>query len=205
MKLSHVVSALVVLMCASAVLADEMMPLPDFGNTFSSASRTRGYWFEAPVDFVMTGLRVPDESNHGLQNDEVVRFDGALPPPAWPGPGTNAFLSLARFIGEPSANILPVNIPVSTGDVIGILGACGDASMMHNSYGTPAGPFVTEILGQPTTLTRMILQSNLVPAPASDLMQEVPLAIARVEMYYVPEPATLGLLGLAGIALLRRR
>lgn len=147
MKLSHLVSALVVLVCASAVLADEMMPLPAYGNSYTG--NVRGYWFEAPVDFVITGLRVPDEMNVGVQSVEVVKFDGNTPPPAYPLT-TNAFVSQARFVDEPSANILAVNIPVATGEVIGIYGQCGGTC----SYGTPSGPFLTTILGMPTTLAQ---------------------------------------------------
>ena len=198
MKLSHLVSALVVLVCASAVLADEMMPLPAYGNSYTG--NVRGYWFEAPVDFVITGLRVPDEMNVGVQSVEVVKFDGNTPPPAYPLT-TNAFVSQARFVDEPSANILAVNIPVATGEVIGIYGQCGGTC----SYGTPAGPFQTTILGMPTTLTRSGMQYTLNSGPMHDIWQEAAYQVSRVEMYYVPEPATLGLLGLAGIALLRRR
>ena len=83
--------SLVVLVSMSTVNADLML-LPEFERTFSSSDMTRGYWFEAPADFVITGLRVPDESGNGTQNVEVVRF--ADLPPMHPG-FTNDFVSLS--------------------------------------------------------------------------------------------------------------
>ena len=73
-----VVGALCTAFTAPA-LAQNLMPLPAFDRTFSG-SLTRGYWFQAPVDFVISGLRVPDETGHGLQNVEVVRFNTGQPP-----------------------------------------------------------------------------------------------------------------------------
>lgn len=162
---------------------DVLMPLPNFSSTFSSSSLTRGYWFQAPTDFVISGLRVPDETGNGRQNVEVVRFNNQTPPPS--SPGTNAFVSLARFVNQPSSNILSVNIAVSAGDVIGILGAAG-TSTMYNSYGQ-SGDFATEIGGHPVTLTRMGMQHNLYTNPAHDIWQSPGGSIGRVEMWYLAE------------------
>jgi hypothetical protein len=174
------------------------MPLPQYARTFSG--NVRGYWFQAPVDFTIVGLRVPDETQQGVQSVEVVRFDNKVAPPAFPGV-TNDFVSLARFVNEPSANILAVNIPVSMGDVIGLYGQANTA----NSYGDPPGPFMTEIMGQPTTLTRSGMQFTLNSGPMHDIWTETAAQVSRVEMYYIPEPATIGLLVAGGLALIRRR
>ncbi|HAK59391.1 MAG TPA: hypothetical protein DCO77_03270 [Nitrospiraceae bacterium] len=157
-------------------------PLPAFSSTFSNATRTRGYWFTAPTDFVITGLQVPDEAGHGLQNVEVVRFDPGVSPPAYSAT-TNAFTSLWRGVGAPSGQVIQVSIPVAAGDVIGILGAAGDATMMHNSYGT--GPYTSEIFGHQVTLARMGMQYNLASASARDLWTENS-SIGRVKMFYGP-------------------
>ncbi len=109
-------------------------------------------------------------------------------------------MSLARFVDQPSSQILPVNIPVQAGEVIGIYGQCGT----RNSYAATLGPFQSEIFGQPVTLTRSGMQYTLNSGPMHDIWQEPPYEVCRVEMYYVPEPATLGLLSLAAL-LLRRR
>lgn len=62
--------------------AATQMPLPSFTGTYSDSYGTRGFWFQAPVDFRITGLRVPDETGHGLQNVEVYKLTS--PPPAYP-------------------------------------------------------------------------------------------------------------------------
>ncbi len=162
------------------VTADTMMPLPEFDKTYSVSTVTRGYWFEAPTNFRITGLRVPDESGNGRQNVEVVRFDNQTPPPIYNNT-TNAFVSLIRFVNEPSDNILSVNISVSTGDVIGILGAAG-TNTMHNSYGS--SDFVSNIGGRSVTLKRMGMQLNLYENHARNLFQSAK-EIGRVEMWYI--------------------
>lgn len=151
------------------------------------------------MNFEIVGLRVPDEQNFGLQSVEVVRFNNNVPPPAFPAV-TNDFVSLARFIDQPSANILPVSIPVAAGEVIGIYGQCGN----RNSYAASVGPFQTEIFGQPTTLTRSGMQFTLNSGPMRDIWQEAAFEVSRVEMYYIPEPASLMLLAVAGLVLRRR-
>jgi hypothetical protein len=163
----------------------ELLPIPPFGSTFNSASLTRGFWFQAPTNFVIAGLRVPDEAGHGLQNVEVVRFAAA--PPYWTSM-TNNFTSLGRFIGVPSANVIPTSISISQGDYIGILGACGDATIMHNSYAT-VNSETTEILGHPATIQRMGMQFNLVTTPAQSLFASITDPLARVEVYYTAQSA----------------
>ncbi|NOX91311.1 MAG: S8 family serine peptidase [Gammaproteobacteria bacterium] len=154
--------------------------LPAFSYTFS-ANLTRGYWFTAPVDFVITGMRVPDETGAGLQNIEVVRFDEGSPPPLWSGT-TNNFTSLARRTGVPSSEVINVEIPVKAGDLIGILGAAGNATIMHNSYG--AGPHTTSIFGHNVTFARMGMQYNMVTTPAQNIWSQTNGNIGRVELFY---------------------
>ena len=187
-----------VLGCVSTVTAQTLMPLPAYGRTFTGS--VRGYYFTAPVDFTIVGLRVPDELGNGLQSVEVVRFDGATPPPPFSGT-TNAFVSLARFIDEPSANILAVNIPVLAGEVIGIYGQASGA----NSYAGVSGPFTSEIFGFPTDLTRSGMQARLNSGPMANIWSEAAGPVARVEMYYIPAPGGVGLLAMGLIALRRRR
>jgi hypothetical protein len=164
------------------------MPLPPFNNTFSDATRTRGLWFQAPTGMTITGLRVPDEANHGLQNVEVVRLPND--PPVFPANlGTGNFTSLGRYIARPSAAIIPADIVVNPGDYIGILGACGDATVMHNSYAN-VSTFNTTIFGQATTLRPFGMQYNLVTNPADEVWTTTTVPIARIQVYYSAPPST---------------
>ncbi|MFN0132960.1 MAG: S8 family serine peptidase, partial [Phycisphaerales bacterium] len=73
--------------------ASARMDIPAFGSTFSG--NTRGYWFTAPYNTSITGLRVPDETNTNSQNVEVIRLSAN--PPTFPAT-TNNFESLGRFV-----------------------------------------------------------------------------------------------------------
>ena len=140
---------------------------------------TRGFWFQAPGPFSMTGLKVPDESGHGMQNVAVYNL-GAAPPSF---PTTVQTDPVFTDFGSSSANQVPCVISFDTGDFVGLLGACGDATTMRNSYATPAGPFATSIFGQATTLTRMGTQNNIVATGGfNDYWQEAAGSIARTEV-----------------------
>ena len=197
MRLRNMLATVTVLGCVSTVTAQTLMPLPGYVRTFTG--NVRGYYFTAPIDFIIVGLRVPDETGAGLQSLEIVRFDGNTPPPPFSAT-TNAFVSLARFVDQPSAVRLVVNIPVRSGEVIGIYGQASGA----NSYG-PNGTFLSEIFGRPTTLTRSGMQARLNSGPMANIWSEATGPVSRVEMYYIPAPGGVGLLAMGLIALRRRR
>jgi hypothetical protein len=135
-----------------------IIPMPGFGSTYTAASATRGVWFQTPVRFSIVSLQVPDESNHGLQNVAVYRLAGA--PPAYSATATGGLEFLQ--IGTPSSQTIPCALSFDANEFVGIIAACGDTTTMRTSYATPAGPFASSILGQPTTLTRFLTQTNLV-------------------------------------------
>ncbi len=157
---------------------------PAFDRTFSSTSLTRGFWFTAPRDFDITGLRVPNEVA-GPQNVQVVRFDAA--PPNFPT-STGAFSTLFRATGVNNTFIIQCNIRVKQGDIIGILGATGTATM-NNSYSAalPNSAFATDVLGTPMTIRRLLFQGNLNTTAPTALSQEssatTPFEIGRVFMW----------------------
>ena len=85
------------------------MFLPEFATDTStySATRMRGYFFQAPVDFTVVQLRVPDEKAHGTQH--AVIFKPIALPPGWSTPTYTPPL----FYGTgPSANLIPCNVPI---------------------------------------------------------------------------------------------
>lgn len=154
------------------IYAQTMMPLPPQSTTFSSM--VRGYWFVAPVSFVITGLRMPPEAGAGLQHIQVSRINGAVA--VWPTIGTN-ITNLFHVNNVPNGQLINTSIVVNAGDVIGILGTAGDV----NSYAT--GPATSTIAGNTVTLNRFLYQGLLNVGPTTQYSSE-PAEIGRIQMYY---------------------
>lgn len=167
---------------------------------------TRGYWFTAPTDFTITGLRAALESGPGDQSIEVLKLNA--PPPLFSSvtSGTNDFVSLGYWNNVSGPGFISTNIAVQVGDIIGVLGSRGPSA--SNSYPLLTGLFTSSFFGLPVTLNRFGFQGNLANQQASDVWTEFG-EIGRVEMEYtataIPTPALLpGLLGLS-IGVLRKR
>ena len=149
-------------------------------STFSS-SMTRGFWFTAPVNFTIVGVRVPIDVGTEVQNVEVLRFTGTVT--VFPTQGTN-FTSLHYSKNVAGSGWITVKIPVKKGDVIGLLGARGTTSQ-KNSYGN-GNPYSTTLANKPIKLQRLVLQANLNSAKANKVATEASGSYSRVEMRYVP-------------------
>lgn len=184
------VLVLAVALLAVAVEAQTAISLPAFGSTFSSASLTRGFYFQAPVAFTILGLKVPDESAHGKQNVAVYKLTGV--PPTYPTSTLATGTLLFHQFGTASSVIIPCSITFNKGDYVGILGACGDSTTMRNSYSSGSGPYATTVLGQATSLTRFITQTNLVTAKALGAYSASTGAIGRVRVYVVNAASIVG-------------
>ena len=158
------------------------------GSTFSDNSLSRGYWFTAPVDFTITGLRVPAHTSPEPQNIQVLRFDNQLAPPNGSGQSTSAHTTLFYTNTGPSTNtFVSCSISISAGDVIGIMGTRGTTTM-YNMYGT-ANTYNSTLGGSSVVLKRLIAQSqNLSNAPATSVSSGDSLPTARVEMTYIVPP-----------------
>lgn len=159
---------------------DSLMPLPPHSSIFSG--NVRGYYFTAPVDFVITGLRVPDDGITGAQNLEILRFDNQTPPPLF-SVTTNAFQSLGYWNNYTGPDTISVCISVTAGDVIGIYGTRGN----QNSYA--GAPYQSMIGGIPVTLTRSGMQQQLSSNQMANVFSEAGGSISRVEMYYDITPS----------------
>src|SRR5690606_16229635 len=61
---------LFMLMSISQSISQTMMPLPNFGSTYTG--NVRGYWFTAPAPFIITGVRVPADAGAGTQNIHIM-------------------------------------------------------------------------------------------------------------------------------------
>ena len=160
------------------------MPLPAHGSTYT-ASQTRGYWFQAPTSFTITGLRVPTDVGTGDQWIQVIRTTAA--PPAYSASTTGT--TLAYIQGVAGTATVAVNIAVSSGDFICILGGrAASATTLSMSYATPTGPYNTTIASLSTTITRLVYQASIQSAQAGSISSESTGSLARVEMYYVSGP-----------------
>jgi len=157
----------VLLLPAGLAGAQSMMPIPPFASPYAYPTHARGFYFQ----------RVPDEAKHGKQNVAILK--PPLPPTA-----TNQTGGLQFYKGgEPSSKIIPCNVPFRQGDWVGILGACGDATMMHNSYSTSSTPFASLIPGHPTPIYRFCTNTNLVVEQGKGAYWANVHTISRVEVY----------------------
>jgi hypothetical protein len=168
--------------------ATAQIPLPAFNRTFSATTLTRGFWFQTPVQIVVTGLQVPDEANNGQQNVELILLPGV--PPAYPGTVTGTQMFYAA--GVPSSQVISTVQIFNPGDYIGVLGACGNASTMYNSYG-PTGPFTSNVLGNPITLTRFGTQTNIAATGGNGpCWQEAAYEVSRVKIFVAGQASAIG-------------
>jgi Secretion system C-terminal sorting domain len=171
-------TALIFAADVTPVQAQTMMWLPPHSRTYSGT--VRGYWFTAPTDFFMLGVRVPTNASSAAQSIHVMKLPGV--PPAYPGTVCPSQYTTLGYWGQVAGtSIIPMKELIRQGDVIGILGWRGT----QNSY-SANGPFASSILGQPTTLTRFLYQGNINNGPANCVSQEFRYNISRVEMYYGP-------------------
>jgi hypothetical protein len=156
------------------------LPLSNYTSTFSSTTATRGYFFQAPTMFVVTGLQVPDEMNVGSQVVALYKMSAAPPQYSASVPVTPVF-----FAAVTNGDVIPVVPPVvfQQGDWVGVLGAAGAAnSTLRNSYG--AGNYPSRVLGTPVTLLRFLMQANIGNnSGVGNVSAEGTASIARVRMF----------------------
>jgi hypothetical protein len=169
--------------CISGICvgSDYTLDVGPFGSDYAVGDVTRGYFFTAPVNFTITGLRVPTDVGTDVQNIEVLRLN--IAPPTYPTNTAN-FTSLGYYPGVPGTNFIAVSIAVQAGQIIGVLGARG-TSPLHNSY-AQANTYATTILGQAVTLHRLRSETNLNTAQTTAVSTNTNTPYARIEMTYTP-------------------
>jgi len=169
----------VLLFADISAFSQQAIILPPHASVYSGSAR--GYWFVAPTDFTITGLRVAPQAGAGLQYIQVVEVLDPMPI-AFTAQSSN-FNLLNYTSGYANGQIVPVSISISTGQTIGILGTAGTG----NSYGN--GPSNVSILGFPTQIQRFGYQGNINITQAPVVWGVGPGLggqISRVELYYTP-------------------
>jgi hypothetical protein len=157
----------------------DTLALPTYSSNVG-AMETRGYYFTAPVDFIITGLRAPVAIGGTVSGIAVVKLAAA--PPLYASV-TNSFNTLYLDQAITGTNIVSVNIPVYAGDIIGVLGERAG----YSAYGPNTGNGVfSSTLGVGSTtlnLYRMGMLYNLATQTPTNLWTETVNTIGIVEMY----------------------
>jgi hypothetical protein len=175
--------ALLCLFFSNTLVAQTMMPLPAHSTVYSTYAR--GYWFTAPVNFTITGLRVPLIAGTGAQYIHVMKCNDPFPVAT---SGSTNFTTLTYISGAPNGVIQNVSINVNAGDVIGILGT----AFQSNSYSASA-IHTSDIGGNTVYLTRFGYQGDIDAGPAPEYWGEAANTagqIGLIEMYYYTGPCT---------------
>ncbi|RFN58148.1 HYR domain-containing protein [Marixanthomonas ophiurae] len=155
------------------------------GQTSPFSGNARGYHFQAPEDFIITGLRVPADASSGGQNIQIMRF--AATPATFSG--TSSYEEVLYYTSlNPATGFIPVTIQVSAGDIIGILGTRGTAPDV-NSYTAQNDIMIN---GNTVAITRFGTQNPISTgqAPQGSYWQELSGSICRVEFEYQSNPLT---------------
>src|SRR5690554_3943170 len=162
-------------------IAQTMMPISTHSSSY--AGYVRGYWFIAPTDFTITGLKIPTEAGTGTQNIQVMKIhSGGVA--VYSTEGIN-FTTLFYVNNAPNNVIQSTAITVNAGDTIGILGQAGNS----NSYSPSMNPsFSSTIAGMPVELSRFIYQGEITAGEAPWYSSELSGSLGRVEMYYTTAP-----------------
>ncbi len=177
--------------------AQTMMPIPPHSSTYTS-SMIRGFWFQAPTDFRIVGVRVPTDASTAAQNIQVFKL-GCNPAICCVySTLTTNYTTLGYWTNVNSTAIIPCDILVQTGDYIGIVGARGtNGGTLYNSYDGPS-PWQSSIFGNPVNITRFGHQGGNLPITGG-VWTELTGSICRVEIYYAAAVTVPNDVGIASI------
>jgi hypothetical protein len=156
-----------------------LMPLSTYSNPYNG--NVRGYYFTAPTNFTISGLRVPTYANSGSQSIAVVKFTAGAPPRY--SSSTNSFIDLGYWANYTLSDTIATCIKIDSGDIIGIYGSRAG----YNAY-APSGN--TTINGYSVYFERSLMQDDLSTSAMHDISagNTVGGSISLVDMFYDANP-----------------
>lgn len=180
--MKKILLSLVILFGGLSLVAQTMMPLSSHSNVYTG--QVRGFWFIAPNDFIITGLRVNSSAGTGTQNIQVMKLNSWSPSSPPPFTSQTTAITSLTYIKSATNNVIQsVNILIKKGEIIGVLGQASTS----NSYGS--GSYLSSINGDSVRIQRFGYQGNINSAATSQCWG-VALgssgSISRVEVYTTP-------------------
>lgn len=148
-------------------------------GAITSSTESPGFYFEAPTDFTITGLRVPLEIGHKAQSVQAVKLAG----PLTVGVSTSSFTTMAYHKGITGADFIKVSIPVKKGDAMIIVGGRGAPSLAFSSFGG-VNSYTTKVDGKPMVLSKGRVLSNISSAQGGSVRRISGGELYRVELRY---------------------
>ena len=138
------------------VQAQDQIPV-DVGtvDTVFYHNHSMGYWFTSPSCFIISGFRLPTAGLTLSQTLEVLRFDSI--PPNYES-FTDNFESLHYIQVNGDSSVVGVDIAISAGDLVGILGSHGNGEFSSFYH---AGDYNTTIAGSSVTLRKISFPGNV--------------------------------------------
>ena len=161
-------------------LEPALIPVPAHNSFFTGNSR--GFWFTAPCDFLLTGIRAPIDANTNPQSIHLVRFPST--PPNHPTT-TTSFTTLFYGNNINDTGFININVQVYSGDIIGVLAVRDNGlGSGQTSYTAGTSPISSTIGNHAISLQRLGWQGNIISSPAANLWTEPGLQIGRAELRY---------------------
>jgi hypothetical protein len=171
------------------------MPIPGLSDTSFSVGGTTGigFWFQAPVAAIVTGMSVPNavgwEQACRFQVLELLDFNTTQPPNA--SVATVNATQLFYTNSAPNGTVASMYIPLIAGRFYGVLGASTESignPLLYPSFGA-VGVFQSQILGVSTLLNPMRSFDTQFSSNVTHPVASIPFnPVGRVYVYVVATP-----------------